>query len=74
MDLLHRTWGYMLTTNLSVQSTLLEGFQRDGSVLYGISYEKSAQFIHHPSTPDTMISILHTHHMHMVGQLGQHQP
>ncbi|KAL0569902.1 hypothetical protein V5O48_012059 [Marasmius crinis-equi] len=26
LELLHRTWGYMLYTNLSVESTLLEGF------------------------------------------------
>lgn len=32
MDLLHRTWGYMLYTNLSVQSTLLEGFTANGSL------------------------------------------
>ncbi|EIN05763.1 Six-hairpin glycosidase [Punctularia strigosozonata HHB-11173 SS5] len=34
MDLLHRTWGYMLYTNLSVQSTLLEGFTANGSLSY----------------------------------------
>jgi len=32
MDLLRRTWGYMLNTNLSVQSTLLEGFTANGSL------------------------------------------
>lgn len=32
MDLLHREWGYMLYTNLSVQSTLLEGFTANGSI------------------------------------------
>ncbi|KXN90379.1 hypothetical protein AN958_04248 [Leucoagaricus sp. SymC.cos] len=34
MDLLERTWGYMLYTNLSVQSTLLEGFTANGSLSY----------------------------------------
>ena len=34
MDLLHREWGYMLYTNLSVQSTLLEGFTANGSIGY----------------------------------------
>jgi hypothetical protein len=32
MDLLRREWGYMLNTNLSVQSTLLEGFTANGSL------------------------------------------
>ncbi|KAF9450982.1 glycoside hydrolase family 78 protein [Macrolepiota fuliginosa MF-IS2] len=34
MDLLERTWGYMLYTDLSVQSTLLEGFTANGSLSY----------------------------------------
>ncbi len=34
MDLLRREWGYMLYTNLSVQSTLLEGFTANGSLGY----------------------------------------
>ncbi|KAF8060223.1 Six-hairpin glycosidase, partial [Lyophyllum atratum] len=34
LDLLRRTWGYMLYTNLSVQSTLLEGFTANGSIGY----------------------------------------
>lgn len=34
MDLLHREWGYMLYTPLSVQSTLLEGFTANGSLRY----------------------------------------
>ncbi|KAF5378492.1 hypothetical protein D9615_007115 [Tricholomella constricta] len=33
LDLLRRTWGYMLYTNL-VQSTLLEGFTANGSLSY----------------------------------------
>lgn len=32
MDLLRREWGYMLYTDLSVQSTLLEGFTANGSL------------------------------------------
>ena len=32
MDLLRREWGYMLYTNLSVQSTLLEGYTANGSI------------------------------------------
>ncbi|KAJ7595645.1 Six-hairpin glycosidase [Mycena floridula] len=34
MDLLRREWGYMLSTDLSVQSTLLEGFTANGSIWY----------------------------------------
>ncbi|KAF8914645.1 Six-hairpin glycosidase [Mucidula mucida] len=34
LDLLRREWGYMLYTNLSVQSTLLEGFTANGSLGY----------------------------------------
>ncbi|KIY48060.1 glycoside hydrolase family 78 protein [Fistulina hepatica ATCC 64428] len=34
LDLLHREWGYMLYTNLSVQSTLLEGYTANGSLMY----------------------------------------
>ncbi|TFK33098.1 Six-hairpin glycosidase [Crucibulum laeve] len=34
LDLLRRTWGYMLYTNISVQSTLLEGFTGNGSLAY----------------------------------------
>ncbi|OCB86064.1 Six-hairpin glycosidase [Sanghuangporus baumii] len=34
MDLLRREWGYMLYTNLSVQSTLLEGYTANGSLGY----------------------------------------
>ncbi|EKM52842.1 glycoside hydrolase family 78 protein [Phanerochaete carnosa HHB-10118-sp] len=45
MDLLRREWGYMLYTNLSVQSTLLEGFTSNGSLYYrsyqGYSYDAS---------------------------------
>ncbi|EIW56808.1 Six-hairpin glycosidase [Trametes versicolor FP-101664 SS1] len=45
MDLLRREWGYMLYTNLSVQSTLLEGFTANGSLSYrsyrGYNYDPS---------------------------------
>ncbi|KAF9073410.1 glycoside hydrolase family 78 protein [Rhodocollybia butyracea] len=34
LDLLHREWGYMLYTNISVQSTMLEGFTANGSLGY----------------------------------------
>ncbi|KAG7443761.1 Six-hairpin glycosidase [Guyanagaster necrorhizus] len=34
LDLLRREWGYILYTNLSVQSTLLEGFTANGSLWY----------------------------------------
>lgn len=37
MDLLRREWGYMLYTNLSVQSTLLEGFTANGSLSYAVA-------------------------------------
>ncbi|TDL26847.1 Six-hairpin glycosidase [Rickenella mellea] len=43
MDLIRREWGYMLYTNLSVQSSLLEGFTANGSLSYrsyrGYSYD-----------------------------------
>ncbi|THH04410.1 hypothetical protein EW145_g5548 [Phellinidium pouzarii] len=45
LDLLHREWGYMLYTNLSVQSTLLEGYTANGSLGYrsaiGYNYDSS---------------------------------
>lgn len=45
MDLLHREWGYMLYTPLSVQSTLLEGYTSNGSLYYrsydGYNYDPS---------------------------------
>lgn len=31
-DLLHREWGYILYTNLSVESTLVEGLTANGSL------------------------------------------
>ncbi|KAF8060784.1 glycoside hydrolase family 78 protein [Lyophyllum atratum] len=34
LDLLRRGWGYMLYTDISVQSSLLEGFTRNGSLGY----------------------------------------
>ncbi|KAF9465419.1 glycoside hydrolase family 78 protein [Collybia nuda] len=34
LDLLHREWGYMLYTNISVKSSLLEGFTANGSLGY----------------------------------------
>ncbi|KAF7321961.1 Six-hairpin glycosidase [Mycena kentingensis (nom. inval.)] len=45
MDLLHREWGYMLYTNLSVQSTLLEGFTANGS----IGYRANVGYNHDPA-------------------------
>ncbi|PBK74344.1 glycoside hydrolase family 78 protein [Armillaria solidipes] len=36
LDLLRQEWGYMLYTNISVQSTLLEGFTSNGSLNYRI--------------------------------------
>ncbi|KAE9407353.1 Six-hairpin glycosidase [Gymnopus androsaceus JB14] len=33
-DLLHREWGYILYTNLSVESTLVEGLTANGSLYY----------------------------------------
>ncbi|TFY77150.1 hypothetical protein EWM64_g6863 [Hericium alpestre] len=45
LELIRRQWGYMLYTNLSVQSTLLEGFTANGSLLYrsyqGYNYDPS---------------------------------
>ena len=34
LDLIRLEWGWMLTTNISVQSTLLEGYTSNGSLLY----------------------------------------
>lgn len=36
LDLLRRQWGYMLYTNISVRSTLLEGYTANGSLGYVI--------------------------------------
>ncbi|KAI0028945.1 glycoside hydrolase family 78 protein [Vararia minispora EC-137] len=49
MDLLRREWGYMLYTNLSVESTLLEGFTSNGSLLYRatVGYSRDAAYISH---------------------------
>ncbi|KAF7314962.1 Six-hairpin glycosidase [Mycena indigotica] len=49
MDLLHREWGYMLSTNLSVQSTLLEGFTANGSLGYraNVGYNHDAAYTSH---------------------------
>lgn len=45
LDLLRREWGYILNTNLSVHSTLLEGFTSNGSISYrsyrGYNYDPS---------------------------------
>ncbi|KAG6908504.1 hypothetical protein DXG01_004438 [Tephrocybe rancida] len=45
LDLLRRTWGYILYTPLSVQSTLLEGFTANGSLSYrsyrGYNYDSA---------------------------------
>ncbi|KAG6877286.1 hypothetical protein C0993_008843 [Termitomyces sp. T159_Od127] len=49
LDLLRRTWGYMLTTPLSVQSTLLEGFTANGSLSYRATdgYNHDAAYTSH---------------------------
>ncbi|CAK5282228.1 unnamed protein product [Mycena citricolor] len=41
IDLIEREWGYMLETNLSVKSPLLEGFSANGS-LGCVSYQSAA--------------------------------
>jgi len=48
-DLLHREWGYILTTNISVQSTLLEGLTANGSLYYRFSdgYDDDASYTSH---------------------------
>ncbi|KAK0485990.1 glycoside hydrolase family 78 protein [Armillaria novae-zelandiae] len=38
LDLLRQEWGYMLYTNISVQSTLWEGFTSNGSLSYRTSF------------------------------------
>ncbi|KAK7455854.1 hypothetical protein VKT23_010891 [Stygiomarasmius scandens] len=49
IDLLHRTWGYMLYTNLSVESTLLEGFTANGSLAYraNVGYNHDPAYTSH---------------------------
>lgn len=32
LDLMRKEWGYMLYTNISVQSTMLEGYTTNGSL------------------------------------------
>ena len=34
MALIHRLWGYIVYTELSVQSTLIEGLTANGSIAY----------------------------------------
>ena len=79
-DLLHREWGYMLYTNLSVQSTLLEGFTANGSLSYVpiiICLESFRQlsnpFIDIVHIADTTTTP-HTPHMHTAGLPVQHLP
>ncbi|KAK0451160.1 Six-hairpin glycosidase [Desarmillaria tabescens] len=49
LDLLRREWEYMLYTNMSVQSTLLEGFTANGSLGYLSSrgYDYDASYTSH---------------------------
>lgn len=49
IDLLHLEWGYMLYTNISVQSTLLEGYTSNGSLYYRSSdaYDYDPAFTSH---------------------------
>jgi len=49
LDLLHREWGYMFYTNLSVQSTMLEGFTANGSLGYrsAAGYDGDFSFTSH---------------------------
>lgn len=49
LDLLRREWGYMLYTNLSVQSTLLEGFTANGSLGYrsNVGYQHDFSYTSH---------------------------
>ncbi|KAJ7626201.1 Six-hairpin glycosidase [Roridomyces roridus] len=45
MDLLHREWGYLMYTNLSVESTLLEGITANGS----LGYRANVGYNHDPA-------------------------
>ncbi|KAF9019279.1 glycoside hydrolase family 78 protein [Hymenopellis radicata] len=49
LDLMRSQWGYMLTTNLSVQSTLLEGFTANGSLGYraNVGYHNDFSYTSH---------------------------
>lgn len=49
LDLIRKEWGYMLYTNLSVQSTLLEGFTANGSLGYrsAVGYDHDFSYTSH---------------------------
>ena len=49
LDLIRLQWGYMMTTNLSVQSTLIEGYLIDDSLEYAlcIAFANSTLTSHH---------------------------
>ncbi|KAJ7842815.1 glycoside hydrolase family 78 protein [Mycena olivaceomarginata] len=49
IELLEKEWGYMLYTNLSVQSTLLEGFTANGSLGYraAAGYDNDLSYTSH---------------------------
>ncbi|KAL1659383.1 glycoside hydrolase family 78 protein [Schizophyllum commune] len=49
LDLIRLQWGWMLTTNVSVQSTLLEGYTSNGSLLYrgDAGYEQDPTYTSH---------------------------
>jgi hypothetical protein len=48
-DLLHREWGFILYTNTSVESTLLEGMTANGSLFYRYydGYDNDASYTSH---------------------------
>ncbi|THV05173.1 alpha-L-rhamnosidase, partial [Dendrothele bispora CBS 962.96] len=72
---LHREWGYILYTNLSVQSTLLEGFTANGSLGYrsaaGYSFDHSyTSHAHGWSTGPTFALTAHVVGIQLTSALG----
>jgi len=74
LDLLRREWGYMLYTNISVQSTLLEGFTANGSLGYVVvrsakyySISNICELVDTEEPKDTTLTIL-IRATHMVGR------
>ncbi|TFY58443.1 hypothetical protein EVJ58_g6418 [Rhodofomes roseus] len=76
LDLLHREWGYMLYTPLSVQSTLLEGYTTNGSLYFrsadGYDYDASyTSHAHGWSTGPTSVLSFYVLGLQITGPQGQ---
>ncbi|TFK45478.1 glycoside hydrolase family 78 protein [Heliocybe sulcata] len=76
LDLIRKEWGYMLYTNISVQSTLLEGFTANGSLGYrataGYDYDYSyTSHSHGWSTGPTPALTFHVLGLQITSPQGQ---